>query len=69
GWGGPPPRPVSGHGPPGVCPPVAGGQHRELRLFGSYHPSQRNSFTGRLTPAMLREVLADAARAADLPLP
>lgn len=32
------------------------------RLFVSYHPSQQNTFTGVLTPAMLAGVLADIRR-------
>ena len=28
-----------------------------LRLFGCYHPSQQNTFTGKLTPAGMDRVL------------
>lgn len=31
-------------------------------MIGSYHPSQQNTFTGRLTPTMMDEVLAQAQR-------
>lgn len=58
GWDVPRPRPVFGHG---IHVPLDG-----LDLFGCFHVSQRNTFTGRLTPAMLREVLCTAAGAAGL---
>jgi uracil-DNA glycosylase family 4 len=32
------------------------------RLFASYHPSQQNTFTGKLTQAMLFEVLRDVRK-------
>jgi uracil-DNA glycosylase len=58
GWEVPRPRPVFGHG--------ARYQLGSLDLFGCYHVSQQNTFTGRLTPAMLRTVLKTAAESAGL---
>ncbi|WP_306333956.1 uracil-DNA glycosylase [Streptomyces sp. KL118A] len=64
GWQVPKPRPAFGHG---ARVRLAGGPDREpLDVFGCFHVSQRNTFTGRLTPGMLREVLRTAAHAAGL---
>ncbi|MBW3654913.1 MAG: uracil-DNA glycosylase [Gemmatimonadetes bacterium] len=54
----PHPLPKFGHG---AVVPVRGGP----ALVCSYHPSQQNTFTGRLTPAMLDAVLATAHRVID----
>ena len=63
-WRLPRPLPAFGHGVMVRLPAADGGP--ELSLFGCYHVSQQNTFTGRLTPAMLREVLAAAGAAAGL---
>jgi uracil-DNA glycosylase len=62
GWTVPRPRPRFGHG---VHVELAGAAG-PLHLFGSYHVSQQNTFTGRLTPAMLEDVLRRGAHAAGL---
>ncbi|WP_306357624.1 MULTISPECIES: uracil-DNA glycosylase [unclassified Nocardia] len=65
GWALPKPRPKFGHGVHTTIAP-ARPDRTPLHLFGSYHVSQQNTFTGRLTPAMLEAVLAEAKSAAGL---
>jgi uracil-DNA glycosylase len=66
GWPVPRPRPAFTHGARLTLDGDRDGTP-PLTLFGCYHVSQRNTFTGLLTPAMLRDVLAAARDAAGLP--
>ncbi|MHB1538197.1 MAG: uracil-DNA glycosylase [Solirubrobacteraceae bacterium] len=69
--GGPRPGPVGGRrgGPRPRFRHGAVAHCGELSLIGSYHPSQQNTFTGRLTEAMLDEVLLSARELAGLGAP
>jgi uracil-DNA glycosylase len=64
GWQVPRPRPAFGHGAQALLADARG--DRQVHLLGCYHPSQRNTSTGRLTPAMLREILRRGAGIAGL---
>jgi len=57
GWHVPRPRPRFAHGAELL---VAGPTGRSIVVLGCFHVSQQNTFTGRLTPAMLDAVLGRA---------
>ena len=61
----PRPRPKFGHA---VEVQLAGPGPEPLRLLGCYHPSQQNTFTGRLTEPMIDAVLGRAAELSGISL-
>jgi uracil-DNA glycosylase len=61
--------PALGHPTPRPRPRFAHGAEIAVgpyQLLGTYHPSQQNTFTGRLTPPMLEAVLGRAVELAGL---
>jgi uracil-DNA glycosylase family 4 len=50
------PAPQFGHG----ATATLGASNGDVTLIGCYHPSQQNTFTGKLTPAMLDDIFRQA---------
>ncbi|MEU6761886.1 uracil-DNA glycosylase [Streptomyces sp. NPDC046853] len=76
GWQVPKPRPKFAHGVRVTLEradtlktgePVVSPAPGPVTLYGCFHVSQRNTFTGRLTPDMLKDVLREAAGEAAVP--
>lgn len=60
----PRPAPRFRHGASWQLPAPLTGGTGSVTLLGCYHPSQQNTFTGRLTPAMTEAVLGHATQLA-----
>jgi uracil-DNA glycosylase len=58
GYAAPRPRPPFGHGVEAL---LRGEDRADVLLLGCYHPSQQNTFTGRVTPAMFDEIFSRAS--------
>jgi uracil-DNA glycosylase family 4 len=58
----PRPQPKFGHGAAATLHAA----HGEVSLLGCYHPSQQNTFTGKLTEAMLDDVFHQAKKLAGI---
>ena len=65
GYAVPRPKPRFGHGAEVVVTSATG---HSLTVLGCYHPSQQNTFTGKLTEQMLDDVLGRARALADEPV-
>jgi uracil-DNA glycosylase family 4 len=63
GWPVPSPKPRFAHGSEATLQ----GAEREILLLGSYHPSQQNTFTGRLTRPMFHRIFRRAREALERP--
>ncbi len=63
----PRPRPSFGHGAEvSLTFPAGSRSGQPVLLLGCYHPSQQNTFTGRVTPDMLDEIFTRATREAEV---